>query len=170
MGRRYIIIGFAAFAVILVVAGLVLSRTGGNGGKIVTAPSASDENINEYQDAGTEALGAPEGDTFMISVPGVSVRVKNFYRSAVRVVENTEVVIAETSDYRVSYIRPFTLFTITVWGERAAQARQEAERALLKALNISEASACRLNVEVWLSPATGLSDAGKPLPLSFCRK
>ena len=170
MGKKYIIIGFAALAVILVAVGFFFSRTGGLGGEVVTTPSASDEPINEYQSATADIQDAPEGDTFTLATPGVSVRVKNFYRSAVRVVENIEVVIAEAPDYRISYIRPFTLFTVNVWGERAGQARLEAERALLKALNIPEASACRLSVEVWLSPESGTPDVGKPMPLSFCEK
>lgn len=170
MGKKYIIIGFAAFAVVLLVAGFLLSRMNGNSGEVVTAPSASDEPIDEHQNASTDIQGAPEGDTFALATPGVSVRVKNFYRSALRVVEDTEVVIAETSDYRISYIRPFTLFMVNVWGERAGQVRLEAERALLKALAVSEQSACRLSVEVWLSADSGLPDAGRPLSLSFCKK
>ena len=169
MNRKYIIIGFAAVAVVLLVVGFIIARTGGNGGEPAVSGEGGEE-INEFESAGNTAIDAPEGETFMLPAPGVSVRVKNFYRSAVRVVEDIEVVIAETPDYRISYIRPFTLFIVNVWGERPGQTRFAAERALLTALNVSEQSACRLSVEVWLSPVPGLADGGKSLPLSFCEE
>ncbi len=169
MNGRYIIIGFAALAVIFIVVGFFISRMNGDEPRIVSGPSAAEEQLNEQQNAGREFAGAPEGDTFLLATPGVSVRVKNFYRTAVRVVEGVEVVLVETSEYRVSYIRPSSAFLLNVWGERPGQARLEAERALLRALDVPEATACRLTVEVWLSPTAGTPDAAQALPLNFCK-
>jgi hypothetical protein len=169
MNRRYIIIGFAAVAVVFVGAGFVISRMGASGDALEAVLGGGGEDIDEHAVAPKTAIGAPEGETFAIPTPGVAVRVKNFYRSAVRVVEDSEVVLEEAKDYRISYIRPYTLFILSVWGGEPSRTRLDAERALLRALAVSEENACRLAVEVWLS-GTESSEAQGPLPLSFCDK
>ncbi|TSC59728.1 MAG: hypothetical protein LiPW15_748 [Parcubacteria group bacterium LiPW_15] len=104
--------------------------------------------------------GSPAGDTFTISTPTGGIKVKNFYKTAVAVVEENQVVIFFSEKYELDYSIYDGSFDIVVRVEDQ-KTRLEAEKDLIDRLGISRADACRLTVSVSMPKAD-------PAKLSFC--
>lgn len=105
---------------------------------------------------------APQGDTFVVSGPGGSIRVNNFYKNAIGIVEETQVIIKKSTDYEIDYSRADASFTISLKGKNS-DIRSIAETDLIQILGVSKADACKLRVSEY-----DLSRPGVTNSLSFC--
>jgi hypothetical protein len=112
---------------------------------------------------------APTGTTFTIGTPSGTVQVKNFYTAAnTQLSDDGVLVIAQTSDYLISYDPTNSSFWVGISGTPFATVRPEAEAAFLSALGVSKSDACKLSVSVGVPYAAGNSMDGQSSPLSFC--
>lgn len=112
---------------------------------------------------------SPSAATFNIPTPEGDIEVNNFYKNAIEITPQNDAVATSTNDYRIFYDNRGKLFIITLLTTPLANAKDKAEQAFLKILNISPEKTCSLNVTVgtvmWVDP----SYAGKELGLSFCQ-
>jgi hypothetical protein len=110
----------------------------------------------------------PPGSTTVLNTPSGPVTVNNFFRGA-KMIE-ASVYIAETDQYTIIYFNPSGELGITLGAldpSEAQRRRGPAESALLSALGVSRADACRLNVRVSPSGSFKVWDAPDE-KLSFC--
>jgi hypothetical protein len=104
-----------------------------------------------------------------ISTPTGEVQVSNITQNPVE--KSTDAVaIAETSDYEIIYYSKDQAFLITLLSQPAQQARDKAEDALLKHLDIGIGDACKLTVSLTVPFDVDPDLAGKDYGLSFCPK
>lgn len=101
-----------------------------------------------------------------IIVSGIAVN--DFYKDAKRVLNNGDVLIRETEDYQIAYLKQYESFKITLLSPEFETARSKAEDAFIKALAIDEPNACRLTVEINTPEFVGGNYKGMVFPLSFC--
>lgn len=94
--------------------------------------------------------------------------VDDFYKTASKVTEEGDVLLVETVNYQISYLKQFQEFKITIITAGFDQARKEAEARFLTLLGIDKNNACRLSVEVSSPQYANNKYAGMVFPLSFC--
>lgn len=111
--------------------------------------------------------GVPVGETFTIGTAEGILTVKNFYKSAVAIVEDTDVVLKETRDYSIHYSRADSSFQVIIMNKPTAAARSAAEKDLLSILGVQLADACSLKVVVIVPLPVDQASAGS-FRLSFC--
>lgn len=70
--------------------------------------------------------------------------------------------------YQITYVASLQEYAIVVYASPFEPARQEAERAFLTKLGISEKEACGLRVSVSTPPFVNPKEGGKTYRLSFC--
>lgn len=92
----------------------------------------------------------------------------NFVETASRVDEANDVFFVDTSEYEIVYLTPFQQFLITIKQTPFESNRIRAEADLLRTLNISEADACKLNVQITMPGFVDEAYTGRIFPLSFC--
>lgn len=76
--------------------------------------------------------------------------------------------VLATSDYHILYFGKTNEFLISITGTPFDRARNDAERALLQALNISEEKACTFLVTISTPLFANPQYAGQSFGLSFC--
>ena len=140
------------------------------GGKPQDAGLAGTNNVPAPQILPGEQLNVPTGDTLVLGTSRGSVAVKNFYKTAEEIIEQTEVVIRQTNDYIIVYHASNSSFTIIVRGRPLATARRSAEDMFLAVLGIPQSSACDLSIRVSLPYDADDAFRGGDYPLSFCPK
>lgn len=146
--------------IIIIVAVLVLGGIGffvwqsigssynnGDGGAGVQGGTSLEPQIGNVT-GGVTASEVPAGDSIAIGTASGTVTVKNFYRSALGIIEGSEVVLARTESYEIDYSRADSSFTITIAKGPVAAVQADAEAKLLDMLGVSRADACRLAVSV----------------------
>lgn len=111
----------------------------------------------------------PAGAEFIIGTGKGGVTVKNFYKTAKGIVDQTEVVLDETKDYLIVYHAPNSNFDIYFLSKTNdfGTVRSVAESLFLSRLGVSKNDACKLDVVVNM-PYNLDSIAGGKQPLSFC--
>ncbi len=134
-----------------------------------TASSGEEQRATGIE-GGMSSSEVPSGDTLAIGSSGGSITVKNFYRGALGVIEESEVVMDRTDAYELDYSRADSSFAATLLRGPVAQTRAEAEARLLDILGISRSDACRLSVSVVIPVSVDASLGGRSYPLSFCAK
>lgn len=130
-----------------------------------TAPSADTqgEQVPQEPGAATSTVSvndAPQGETLIISGPGGSVRINNFYKNILNVVEENQLILRNNPDYEIDYSRADANFYITL---RTVNSRSAAEKDLLDMLGIKNADACKLSISEYAAGALGATNK-----LSFC--
>jgi len=114
-------------------------------------------------------ITSPSGGTITIGTSKGSVTINNFYNTAAFISQDQQtVVIADTSNYVVTYNITGSDFGIILLSVPPGVAQQVAESGLLAALGISQQDACKLNVREWVSASVSSQYAGQVSPLSFC--
>lgn len=111
----------------------------------------------------------PEGDEFVIGTNQGGVTVKNFYKTAKEIVDQTETIIEETKDYLILYHALESNFDIYFLSKISdfESALMVAENAFLSRVGVSKANACKLGVRVNIPYGIALISGGSH-PLSFC--
>lgn len=113
-------------------------------------------------------LNFPQEDHLIIGTPSGGITVKNFYRAAREIVEQTEVVLKETAGYIILYHAVGSDFELRILGRPPEDSRKEAEAELLRILGISQKDACKFNVSVSIPYDADPLLKGGDYPLSFC--
>jgi hypothetical protein len=119
-------------------------------------------------DNGTSSF--PTGSTFQIGTPQGVITVNNFYKTMAYITtDNENVVLAETDDYNVDYVRAGSSFIIALTAVTSSlqDVRNAAEAAFMGQLGVSESDACKLNVDEGVTDKTS-QYYGDSLGLSFC--
>lgn len=111
----------------------------------------------------------PTGDSFVIGTEKGGVTVKNFYKTAKEIIEQTEVVLAETKDYLIVYHAATSNFDIEFLSKASnfESILVSAESDFLSRLGVFGADACKLGVTVNVPYGRDLIVGGQR-PLSFC--
>ncbi len=111
----------------------------------------------------------PTGDNFVIGTSHGGVTVKNFYKTAKEIIEQTEVILAETKDYLIVYHAVTSNFDIEFLSKASNFdiILASAENDFLSRPGISKSDACKLDVTVNIPYGRNLI-VGGPHPLSFC--
>jgi hypothetical protein len=160
--RKYIII---IIGTVIAVALLALFLGGGRR----DAGLAGKNNPPAPQILPGEQLNIPVGDTLVLGTPRGSVTVTNFYKTADRIVGQSEAVLKETGDYIIVYSTIDSNFRIAIVAARNQRAaRDAAESEFVRILGVAEKDACMLTVSVSMPYDSGGDIAGGVYPLSFC--
>lgn len=101
-----------------------------------------------------------------LEVGGVSI--KNPYTSAVQLSAQGDSLMTQSEGYQLIYLKQFSKFLISVTASPFEENRQQAEAALLSRLEIDEATACTLQVEITTIYDINPNEAGQIFSLSFC--
>jgi len=131
------------------------------------ASNAGEQQMGQVS-GGIPASEIPPGDTLAIGTSKGSVKVNNFYKTALGIVEGSEVVMAQTAAYEIDYSAVDSSFIITIKEEPVSAVRSSAETALLNILGIRQKDACSLAVAVIVPAPVDAQLGGRSYPLSFC--
>lgn len=104
-----------------------------------------------------------EGD---IILDGIAV--KDFTKTAARITEDGDVILAETTSYQIVFYKQSQEFVISIIGLDFEKSRINAESAFLVNLGIDKPNACRLFVTEYVPNTVKNKHSGEVLPLSFC--
>jgi hypothetical protein len=169
--KNIILIVVAVVIVVLVALFFIFGRNG-------ATPATTSLPENEPQTSGASIapnqkissdVPIPAGDFITIGTSGGAVAVKNFYKNALAIVENSEVIIKKTPEYELDYSLADGSFAVTILKSPAAVAVPKAEGDLISVLDISRGDACKLSVKIVIPAATDPQLAGIR-GLSFCAK
>jgi hypothetical protein len=174
--RNKFIILVIALIVVVVGVGIYLAvrnalQNGGSGGTQGTGGNLSPVVTSTLPDqASTSTTSYPTGSTFQIGTGQGVVMVKNFYNTDAYITADQQtVVLVQNDDYNIVYNRGDSGFIIvfrTVSGSlQKEQAAAEAD--FLAQLGVSNADACKLNVDEHVIDKTS-ADYGDAMGLSFC--
>ncbi|MDE2018842.1 MAG: hypothetical protein KGJ13_00670 [Patescibacteria group bacterium] len=114
-----------------------------------------------------QTSGFPTGATIAIGTPHGTVTVNNFYKTTT-LSEEEYLIFGKTPDYELLYNPNNGAFVVSISAGPLSKTRPEAEAALLSALGIGKAEACKLSVTVGVAAGAVPNLAGQPLLLSFC--
>ena len=98
---------------------------------------------------------------------GEAVTVKNFYEHPIERF-GEDAVVARSDEYEIVYYAKDKSFIVVIRNKPAQNARDAAEQAFLRALDISQKEACKLSVQLSVMGSVDLDLAGKDYGLSFC--
>lgn len=167
---KKVIIGIIVVAIVAlcVTFFFVLFPTAQPGTGIQIAPSSTTATLLPVASS-SPAQAYPTGNTLPIGTSDGTVVVNNFYNAPIEVSQDhTSIVLAQVSDYTITYYAPDSGFNISISKMPLATIQPEAEAAFLKLLGISEADACKLNVKVGVPYGVDPDYAGENIPLTFC--
>lgn len=131
----------------------------------------SDPDIDEYTLArfGLEPNTASKEESFRITTKQGEVTVRDFTKNAAFITQDGKTVaVVNSGKYSIVFYRPDQSFAISLLAKPFPIVRQEAERALLSTLNISEQDACKLSVYEGIPISVDQRYPGVNSPLSFC--
>jgi hypothetical protein len=166
--RKIIII-----AVVVIVAGVaaffILRGINGGGGPSLPGQggSSGEQNMDNVT-GGVSSSDIPSGETLTLGTPSGNVTVKNFYKTALALIEGTEVVLAKNDGYEIDYSNVDSSFVITIRQIPIDSVRVDAESQLLNLLGISKNDACRLSVSVIIPASLDPQAGGRSYPLGIC--
>ena len=166
------IIAISVVIIILVaIAILVIRGVTGNAGLAGSVPvqagTTNEQRVNQIT-GGISSTDMPPGDTLTIGSPSGNVTVKNFYKSAVGIIEGTDVILAKDNNYTIDYIKGNGSFVITIDQGPIAAVQATAENQLLSILGVNQKDACRLSPSVAVPATLDKQIGGRSYPLSFC--
>ena len=104
----------------------------------------------------------------LLKISGVEVN--NFKKSAVKISPEGDVLIADSPNYQISYIAMDELFIISINSSPFDKIRLDAEAEFLRQLDISESTACSLNVQESTPRFANPELAGQSFGPSFCEQ
>lgn len=99
-------------------------------------------------------------------IPIGTVEVNNFLEDPIQTNPSGDALLLDNDSYRIVYIAVTKEFLIRILTTPFEQKRQEAERAFLSTLGITQEQACQLNVSVF--PPINEDQLENSYPLSFC--
>ena len=120
--------------------------------------------------ASTATSSFPTGSMFQIGTGQGVVTVKNFYNTDAYITEDQQtVVLVENNNYSIVYNRGDSGFIIDFVSvpDSLQTERTAAEADFLAQLGVSQADACKLNVDEHVTDKTS-PDYGSAMGLSFC--
>ncbi len=117
---------------------------------------------------GINPAGIPSGETLSLGTPKGTITVKNFYKNAVSIDEEIDVLLRTTAQYTISYSRVDSSFQIVVLAAPVAVNQKSAEADLLSLLGVNQSSACSLKISVIIPLPIDANLGGRIYPLSFC--
>lgn len=97
-----------------------------------------------------------------------NITVNNFYKEAVKILPNGDVVIADNGKYQMVYFKKGEYFMISVVNSPFEVVREEAEREFLDILGVDKQSVCQLPVNISTPQFANPDFAGETYSLSFC--
>lgn len=157
--KKYIIIG--AVIVLLIIGGWLFLAHGN--------ASPSINSITAQSAAKSDSLGpiyhVPSSTTIVLGATKGSVTINNFYKEALGS-QDQFIVIAQNSNYEITYDTDTNVFYLSIANSSADANQIQAENAFMTILGITQADACRLNVEEGFTQ--GFSTKNTQLGLSFC--
>ena len=103
-----------------------------------------------------------------VSTQTGAVKVNNITKNPVETFSNYDVEFKKTGDYYLDYYAKDKLFVITLVNPDIQTARNKAEQDFLSTLQISQAQACQLNVQLGVPYSVNADKAGLNFGLSFC--
>lgn len=115
----------------------------------------------------SHVAAAPTSSTITIGTSQGLVTVNNFYKNAQGALEQF-IIIAETSDYEITYDVNTSGFYLSISKPPFATGRGEAESAFLSLLGIGESDACKLSASEGAAYTGGDAPQARMAPLSFC--
>lgn len=157
MKRTNIII--ACIVIVVGVAAYVIFHGGGSSG-ITTGPNPDEQNMSQIS-GGVDPSLIPPGGSITIGTAKGNVTTKNFYKTALGLVEGTDLVMVQNANYEIDYSSVDSSFAITMAPNVPATMEVTAESDLLNTLGVSTADACRLSVLVY--------EGSQARALSFCK-
>ena len=108
-------------------------------------------------------------DKIAIKTKEGTIMINNIYENPDREpLADNSVIFKETENYSFYYYPQDEWFSITLLSPNLENARQDAEKNFLKALNIDENDACKLNVYLGTIYEISPEISGINLGLSFC--
>ncbi len=110
---------------------------------------------------------APTSTVIVIGTPQGSVTTRNFYQKALGAREQF-IVIEQNDMYEITYDVETSGFFANIKSGPLAETRPRAEAALLSALGVNQADACKLEVGVGIESAVDIAASRQILRLSFC--
>ena len=108
-----------------------------------------------------------QGPGLSISTSEGTVKISNFFDKAEETIGDI-VVVATTLNFQIIYFKKNEVFNITLKLKPLETSRDLAETRLLEVLDISQAEACKLNVEIFVPIALDEKLAGNTFGLSLC--
>jgi hypothetical protein len=147
-----------AIIVIILVAGVIIFwflRSSQSASQITTSGNAGSETSVPISGA-PASLQVPTSSIIQMEGAGGTVMVNNFYKNVIAY-EDEFLILAQTSDYEITYDTVQNQFYIEVFGTSDAS-RSAGEQNLLSILGVSQSDACRLNV----------GESGDESGFSFC--
>ena len=122
--------------------------------------------IPENQIPTEPATPVPKQGDLIIS----GIAVNNFYKSAIQQNSNGDVLIAQTDAYRITYLKQFEQFIISLTGSDTMSVQKEAEQKFLEILGIDAPNACRLTIQENVPATVDNKYAGNVFIPSFCEQ
>jgi len=119
---------------------------------------------NEELPTASPNFQKPIGPTLPIS----DVNVKNFYNLDPKINERGDVTFVDRQNFQILYFANENEFLISILGSPFEENRQEAEKELLKQLEITEEKACQLKVIISTPSFANPDESGQNFNLSFC--
>lgn len=167
--KKQIIIVASVILVIIVAATayFVFGGSGSSGGPSGPSGSLGEQSMGNIT-GGVPSSEIPPGETIVLGSSRGSVTVKNFYKTAIAIIEETEVVLMKNDMFEIDYSKTDSSFTITILKGPVSASRANAEGQLLSILGVAHAAACRLQVSVVVPVSVDAQTGGRSYPLSFC--
>jgi hypothetical protein len=106
----------------------------------------------------------PQGATIEIS----GTPLNNIYKGSKIDNQRDVFFIDEPGKYQVVFLEKFNTFLISILGSPFEELRQDAEKALLIKTGLSQAEACKLDIQTTTPSYVNPDYAGRSYPLSFC--
>lgn len=159
--RKYLVAAILVIAIGVVLSAVFFRKAkdgAGFGGEGIPAPAINPGIVFAF----------PQEEYVVIGTSSGVVRVKNFYKAAEKVIEQTEIVIKETPEYLFLYHAASGDFELRVLGKSPRSSRARAEEELLRLLGLSQEEACKLQVSVSVPYGADPLLKGGIYPLSFC--
>lgn len=186
--KRYIVIIFIIIALAVLSVGVIYvikshfgrSSSAPSSGSLPVASSTASPSVPSSSvssnsggvssgSSATPPASAPTGSTFVIGTSQGGVTVNNFYNHPAMITQDQQtVVIDQNTQYGIAYNVGDSSFTIAILSLPFSTSRHAAESAFLKALGVSEQSACKLKVYEGVPSYVSQHYSGKVFPLSFC--
>ena len=110
----------------------------------------------------------PQGDFLSIGTREGTVTVKNFYKNAVDINTERDVLVTRTPEYDIVYFASDGGFSISILATPFEAVRAKAEQAFLERLGVGREDACRLAVYIGVPRWVDENLAGRNYRLSFC--
>lgn len=161
--KKILIISGVIFILVVIVVNIILPKADD---EIEPAPISQEAPDSYFSTENYQGTDTPKEET----VKAGGSFVKNFYSDENKISPEGDVIIAETSNYKIFYFKVDDSFLISITEPPFEDIRLLAEKDFLQQLEIDEDKACRLNTATTTPFYVNQDKAGKNWPLTFCKE